>query len=159
VADQRAPVHPDHLDAEPVGRPAGRRRVHAGRDRHLLQRGGVQDAAGVAEQEGAEPAEVGQRRPQLPGRGHHAGVVLGLGEDDVGPGVHRRALGGRGHRAWARAGHAQRAQHLGGDGVVPGRAAQPGDELAEQAEPQVRIVEATGRAEDDVVLGEREVVQ
>ena len=44
----------------------------------------------------------------------------------------------------------ERRQHLGGDGVVPRRPAQPGHQLAEQAEPEVGVVEPPGRAEDDV---------
>ena len=80
---------------EPVGGPDRGGGVDAGGDRHLLEGRRRQHVTGVAEQERREPAEVGDRRPELPGGGHHARVVLGLGEDHVGPGVHRRALRGR----------------------------------------------------------------
>ena len=96
-------------------------------------------------------AEVGQRRPQLPGGGHHAGVVLRLGQDDVGPRVHGAPLRRGPHRAGRRPVHAERREHLGGDGVLPRRAAQPRDQLAEQAEAEVGVVEPPGGAEDDVV--------
>ena len=98
-----------------------------------------------------EPAEVGQGRPQLPGGGHHAGVVLRLGQDDVGPRVHGRARGRGRDGTRRRPGHAERREHLGGDGVVPRGPAHPGDQLAEQAEAEVGVVEPAGGAEDDVV--------
>ena len=53
--------------------------------------------------------------------------------------------------------HAQRRQDLGGDGVLPRRPAQPRHQLAEQAEPQVGVVEPPGRPEDDVVGAEVQV--
>jgi hypothetical protein len=159
VADQRPAVDPHHLDTEPVRRPARRGGVHTGRHGHLLERGRIEDTAGVADQERGEATEVREGRPQLPRGGHHAGVVLRLGQDDVGPGVHRGALGGRGDRAGCRPDHAQGGEHLRSHGVLPGRAAQPRHQLAEHAEAQVGVVEAAGCAEDDVVRTEAEVLQ
>ncbi len=159
MSHQRPAVDPHHGEAQPIGRPAGRGGVHAGGHRHLLERGRAEDVAGVPEQEDGEPGEVGRRRPQLPGRGHDARVVLRLRQDDVGPRVHRRA-GCRGRpRARRRPVHAEGTEHLGSDDVLPGGAALPRHQLTEQAEAQVGVVEPAGGPQDDVGGAEAELVE
>ena len=145
-----APARPARRPTSPA--PRGPRPAGHG---HLLQRRRGQHVAGVAEQEGGEPAEVGQRRPELPGGGHHA---------------RRRARARAARRRPRGAPPCPAAAAPAGRGsvrVMPERAraprrrttssqdaaAVPGDQLAEQAEAEVGVVEPAGRAEHDVVAG------
>lgn len=159
MADQRGPAGPHDLHSEPVRRPGFARHVDSGRFGHLLQRCGRQDVPGVAQQERGEAGQVGQRRPQLPGRGHRDRVVLGLVEQQVGPRMYGVALGGRRDRPGAGAGHPQRQQHLIADDVLPRPAAQAGDERPEQGEAQVAVVESSARGERGVGAAEPELTK
>ena len=111
VSNQRRPVAAHDLHPQPVCGPAGVGRIGPGGQRHLLDGVRGEHVAGVPEQKGAEAPEVGGRRPELPGGGHHARVVLGLGQHDVGPGMRRRRprRPGRSAGGWC-ASHAQREQ-------------------------------------------------
>ena len=81
-----APVDVPDLPAEAVpGQPrlAGQV-VDRLDDAHLLEGVLREDVAGVAGEEGRPAGEVVHRRPQLPRGRHRAGVVLRLGEEQVG---------------------------------------------------------------------------
>ena len=95
----------------------------------------------------ANAAEVGQGRPELPGRGHHAGVVLGLGQHDVGPRVHGAALAPRARPAAASSAScpAARAPRRGRRRPTT-RPRSRATQLAEQAEAEVGVVEPPGGA-------------
>ena len=82
-----------------------------------------------------------QRRPELAGRRHGTGVVLGLWLQDVGPRMHGPSP--RGPTVWTRrrAAHPERQQHLVADNVRPRPATQPRDHLTDGGEPQVGVVE------------------
>ena len=159
VADQRAPVDPTHPQTQAVRRPGGRARIDPGGLGHLVEGRGGQHVAGITEQEGREPGQVGQRGPELPGGSHRAAVMLRFSEQGVGPGMHRPAGGptrGAGPAVGSRRGprHAQGSQHLVADHLGPAPAAQDGNELAEHAVTQVGVVEAAARTMRDVLGGQ-----
>jgi hypothetical protein len=106
-------------------------------------------------QEGRPAGQVGDGRPQL-ARGPHRGrVVLGLGQQQVGVRVHGEAGSVRRLRPGGGPAHAERREQLNGDHVVPGPAAQPGQQLAEQRVTDVGVVEAPARPGSPRVRAER----
>ena len=98
-------------------------------------------------EEGRPPGEVGHRGPQLAGRGHGAGVVLRLGQHEVGERVHRQPGGGAPLRPGRRAPHPQRLEQLTADDLVPAAPVVLLEEPAERAVPDVGVVEAPARPE------------
>ena len=141
MAVQHPPVVAEQLQAEPVsagpGLVAGRR----GRRAHLGQRRRGQHPVVAVQQEDGELAQVLRGRPELPRRGHQPGGIGRLELHDVRPRVHRetarvRLLGRQGG-----AGHAERAQDLLPQRVLPAMPAQLADQRAEQPVAGVGVVE------------------
>nr|WP_319463470.1 hypothetical protein [Micromonospora sp. RTP1Z1] len=97
VAGVPASVDVEHLPADPVRtRPRDTLVVDDEvRLAHLLERVGGEQLAGVAGEESGPPREVLDRGPQLARGAHRAGVVLGLGQEDVGKGCTARPRAAR----------------------------------------------------------------
>ena len=152
VTDQRPPVDPQHLQAEPVGRPARRGGVDARRHGHLLER-----RRGRARRRcrRAGRRRTGRGRSATPTAGPAAAITpawcSGSGRTTSAHGCTARpsAAGatGRGVVRVMPSG-ASTSAVTASSHEVPRVA---GDQLAQQAEAEVRVVEPPGRAEDDVV--------
>src|SRR5680860_122902 len=147
VADVRGagavvPHHGPDLGAEAVAAPAVRPGPERDRLAHLRDRVRRQHAAAVPGQRGGPARKVGDRRPPLARRAHRAGVVLGLGQQQVRPRVHReparRGRPGSGRRP----AHPEGLEQLGPHALVPRPAPEPRNHLAEHPVSHAGVVEA-----------------
>ncbi|GAA3054030.1 hypothetical protein GCM10020000_40070 [Streptomyces olivoverticillatus] len=150
MPEEEVALLPLQLEAEPVAaRPAGLLRTGL-RHPHLRDRFGSEHPVVAVQQELREAAQVLRRGPQLPGRGHPAGIDGRFGKQHVRPGVHRPALRVRrlGHER--RTVHAERYEHLPAQHLVP---ALPAHLLDERAQERVAGVGVVVQAPCRVQLG------
>ncbi len=138
-----------HLEAQAVRRDPRLARVvdHVVRLDHLGECVGREQPRGLAAEEARPPRQVGHRGPQLAGGGHRAGVVLRLGQQQVGERVHGQPLGRRSRRPGGRAGHAERLEQLAAHDVEPAAPVVHLEEPTEGGVADVGVVEAAPGAE------------
>ena len=122
----------------------GRRRRGAARPSRRACRPTAASAVAAAE-EGRPAGQVGDRGPQLPGGGHRPGVVLGLGQQQVGERVHGEPEGRRPRGPRRRAGHPQRLEQLVAHDLEPAATVGHLEQPAQRGVADVGVVEpATG---------------
>ena len=155
VAAEDPPLVVHELDAEaPADRPVVRVEHHLRRP-ELVRRRLVENALCALGQHDGPPRQVADRRPQLPhgGDAMERCVRLAVGGarvlvDEVSGGARRLLVPGR-------PGEVERSEDPAVDVVRVGLAAQPGDDLAQHAVGEVRVVVRAGGGEHELVLVHR----